>query len=95
MSQVIEGGQRVGCLLLGQLPGSLLSEHRHRLGSECDQLPLVPGLGLGLTESTVARHQGPSDRHPAVLNFQVTPGETLCPHLAGSRSWAVLRCLRN
>ena len=43
-------------LLLGQLRGGLLPEHRDRLCIQCDQPPSALGLGLGLDELAVDWH---------------------------------------
>ena len=78
------------CLLLGQLAGGLLPEHRHRLGIEGDQPSPALGLGLGLTQLAVDRHQGTYDRHAAALDVQVTPGQAqgLASPAAGHRQEA-------
>ena len=75
------------CLLLGKLSGGLLPEHRHGLRVQRDQPPAALGLGLGLDELAVDRHQGARDGHPAALDVQVTPGEAqgLASPTAGHR----------
>ena len=77
-------------LLLGQLSGGLLPQHCHRLGIQCDQPASALGLGLGLTELAVDRHQGTHDRHAAVLDVEVTPGQPqgLASPAAGHRQEA-------
>ena len=75
------------CLLLDQLAGSLLSQHCHRLAIQCDQSSPPFGLGLGLDELAGDRHQGADDRHTAVLDVEVTPGQAqgLASAAAGHR----------
>ena len=77
-------------LLLGQLKGGLLPQHRDRLDIEGDQPSPTLGLGLGLMEPAVDRHQSAHDRHPAVLDVEVTPGQSksLASAAAGHREEA-------
>jgi hypothetical protein len=56
-------------LVLGQLAGGLPPEHHHRLCVQCDQPSATLGLGLGLDQLPVDRHQRALDGNSTALDI--------------------------